>query len=1123
MTRKKKKSSNSGSLLCGCFAKFDEPPEIEYDMNPQAVIAPTMTQAHPPQPSADELQALFAEFVDELEMPQVQRQRMFDLPPEKKWELLCNKKKEQDDPNKLATSWPDYYIDRLSSISTIMVLVYDDEAIETRLKLVDGLKSALRTQPVRFVIRFTELDGVTCIINFLLNMVPEVRESRVHTSAIGCIKALMNNAQGRAAVLAHPDAINVIAQSMKCESVRTKISVLEILGAVCLVPGGHKKVLEAMLHFQSYANERTRFQYIVSELGVSHRSPDEDSFEVNLKTAAMSFLNALISCGPGEDHLEFRCHLRYELLLLGVQPLMDELRHKFDNEDLNRHLDFFQLVRREDEEEIASRFDEKHVDTKSASEMFNFIRNKISTTEAYPHMMSLLQHLMYLPLDRSGAPYHWQLIDRIVQQVTVQKLDGCDPDIEFLRNFKVEKCIKLLIDEHEMKRLKEAAEQMRKKHDDIRVQLDRKERECEAKIKEKEELMRTVNILKSKLDSETKTRNTIQQRLADATQQADLLRRNLSEEQLEKEKLQNMIKNTTASASSVVSSTNLSSSANQFTIPNPPPVSIPPPPPIGGSSTPIIPPPPPPIVGGVGIPPPPPIPGIPPPPGIGGIPPPPPPPGGAVVRTSRPPKKVPKPSNPLKSFNWSKLPDSKLDGTIWMGLDDSKIYKTIDLQELDSTFSAYQRQQENVTTNKKYGSQEDLSSAKKSKELAVIDGRRAQNCTILLSKLKMTNQEMTTALLNCDQSEYLQKDMLEQLIKFIPTKEEVDLLNEHKNDLPRMARADRFLFEMSQIFHYEQRLHALFYKKKFHERITELQPKVEVLLAASNEVGQSKKLKKVLEIILALGNYMNKGTRGNAYGFKLQSLNKIVDTKSSTNRSVTLMHFLLQILENKNYSDALKLPSDLQHVEQAARVNLGELEKDINLLRVGLRNLKKEIEVMKNHESSDHRDDRFVPVMSDFVTVASLSFAEVDEMLISAKTKYKEIVQSFGEDPIKLQPDSFFNLFSEFLDSFDSARKDNISAKQKKIEEEKRKKLEQQQAELKKRRSSKQRKKSHGGVGDGENRGEFDDLVTALRSAQVFNKDVHKFQKRNRQRRTVTSSTSDMDRERVVTKITTNC
>lgn len=39
-----------------------------------------------------------------------------------------------------------------------------------------------------------------------------------------------------------------------------QIAVLEILGAVCLVPGGHRKVLEAMLHYQRFAAERTRFQ-----------------------------------------------------------------------------------------------------------------------------------------------------------------------------------------------------------------------------------------------------------------------------------------------------------------------------------------------------------------------------------------------------------------------------------------------------------------------------------------------------------------------------------------------------------------------------------------------------------------------------------------------------------------------------------------------------------------------------------------------------------------------------------------------------------------------------------------------------------------------------------------------
>uniref|UniRef100_H2YP91 Uncharacterized protein n=1 Tax=Ciona savignyi TaxID=51511 RepID=H2YP91_CIOSA len=1083
MPRKKRKGGRGG-IFCGCFGAADEPPDIQLNMT-DAMAAPVAIETYPPMPSPSELKAKFAEFVDELDLPSQNRQAMFDLAPEKQWQIYCSKKKEQEDPNKLATSWPDYYIDRLNSMSTIMVLMYDEEEIEMRLKLVDGLKTALRTQPVRFVVRFAELDGISCLLNFLKNMVPEVRESRIHTSAIGCIKALMNNTQGRANVLAHPDGINVIAQSLACESLRTKTAVLEILGAVCLVPGGHKKVLEAMLHYQKYSNERTRFQNIVNELALNHHSPEDDTFEVNMKTAAMSFLNALINCGAGEDHLEFRCHLRYELLLLGIQPIMEQLR-EYENELLNKHLDFFEMVRREDDEEIASRFDAEHIDTKSAGDMFDFIQKKLCFTEAYPHLLSLLHHCMLIPLNRGGAPYHWQLFDRVVQQITLQKLDGADPDVTFLRDFNLEKCLKLLINENEIKKWKDTAETMRKKHDEMKGNLDRKERECEAKGKEQEELMKTVNILKGKLDAESKERLSSDQKLTDMTQHV---------ERKEKESLQEAIKLGTSPSIPITPSTAIAP-------PPPPPLA----PPMGGP-----PPPPPPLA-------PPMSGGPPPPPPMMGAPPPPAPPGMGAPK-GLPKKNIPKAPNPLKSFNWLKLSDTKITGTIWTELDDSKAFKCIDLPDLDNTFSAYQRQQvifSNISSLCPTDTMTTYLSIKKVKELSVIDGRRAQNCTILLTRLKLTDDEIRKAVLSCDQSEDLQKDMMEQLIKFIPTKEETDMLNEHKADMSKMARADKFLCQMSQIHHYEQRMHAIFYKKKFHERLSEIQPKVEALLKASKEIMNSKRLRKVLEMILALGNYMNKGQRGNAYGF-LQSLSKMADTRSSANRNVTLMHFLIEMLE-KHSPDIINLPDDLKNVETAARVNLGELEKEMNILRLGLKNLKTELGVQEKQVSSGQSlpGDRFVPVMTDFVTIASVSFTETEEKLTESKTKFNKVVELFGEDPKRLQPDAFFNLFTDFMASFNSARKDNISQRKKKDDEIKRKHIyrisSSQREDERKKRKIGSRKQSE------DQRGEFDDLVSALRSGEVFEKDVSKFQKRNRLKRPPSSLD---DRERVVSKITT--
>jgi len=48
------------------------------------------------------------------------------------------------------------------------------------------------------------------------------------------------------------------------------------------------------------------------------------------------------------------------------------------------------------------------------------------------------------------------------------------------------------------------------------------------------------------------------------------------------------------------------------------------------------------------------------------------------------------------------------------------------------------------------------------------------------------------------QAEDLPKDMLEQMLKYIPSKEEIDMFNEHKNDVQKLAKADRFLYEMSK-------------------------------------------------------------------------------------------------------------------------------------------------------------------------------------------------------------------------------------------------------------------------------------------------------------------------------------
>lgn len=277
--------------------------------------------------------------------------------------------------------------------------------------------------------------------------------------SIPCLKSLLNNSIGRAFVLGHENALNVISESLVCDDYKVKIDVLEILGAVCLIPGGHKKVLDAVGWFKEWYGERVRFQSLVTELNhllikPTAKMQNQQSEEyhqqltkqsLNIKTAIISFLNAILSYGPGQTSLEYRLHLRYELLMLGIIPITDKLRTAYsDSIILIKHLDFFNEMRLDDEREFSNRFNESvHINLNDLNGVFGLICEKLVHSVEYSHFSSLLVHLLKLcgvggnnsnencggsdanVVGALGAGINndekrrWLIIDKLVQQIVL--------------------------------------------------------------------------------------------------------------------------------------------------------------------------------------------------------------------------------------------------------------------------------------------------------------------------------------------------------------------------------------------------------------------------------------------------------------------------------------------------------------------------------------------------------------------------------------------------------------------------------------------------------------------------------------------------------------------------------
>lgn len=353
----------------------------------------------------------------------------------------------------------------------------------------------------------------------------------------------------------HPTSIDIIARSLACDNVKTKIAALEILGAVCLVQGGHKKVLDAFINFQEFASERARFQILCTILGSTGTYRDE----TNLKLAIMSLINAVINYGAGEDQLEFRLHLRFEFIMLGIDKIIEKLR-KYENETLDRHLDFFDMVRCEDEKELSRKFSNESIDAESAIEMFDLIKRKLNYSPAYPHFLSLLQHMLLLPF--TGA-HHWILFDRILQQIVLQQGENTRPSSDIENFFEkllpsegkpkiidpdvtpieidVNKIVNLLVREEELTAARSRSEELEKENLDFVAKLTKKEHDLDLRTAEKEDLETNLARMRDRLEKESTNHSQAVQRAVNAEMKVEDLQHKFVNEQQERCRLEKLM------------------------------------------------------------------------------------------------------------------------------------------------------------------------------------------------------------------------------------------------------------------------------------------------------------------------------------------------------------------------------------------------------------------------------------------------------------------------------------------------------------------------------------------------------------------------------------------------------
>ncbi|XP_072621441.1 formin-like protein 3 isoform X4 [Vulpes vulpes] len=366
----------------------------------------------------------------------------------------------------------------------------------------------------------------------------------------------------------------------------------------------------------------------------------------------------------------------------------------------------------------------------------------------------------------------------------------------------------------------------------------------------------------------------------------------------------------------------------------------------------------------------------------------------------------------LPVFNWTALKPNQISGTVFSELDDEKILEDLDLDKFEELFKT-----------KAQGPALDLicskskTAQKAASKVTLLEANRAKNLAITLRKAGRSAEEICRAIHTFD-LQTLPVDFVECLMRFLPTEAEVKLLRQYERErqpLDELAAEDRFMLLFSKVERLTQRMAGMAFLGNFQDNLQMLTPQLNAIIAASASVKSSQKLKQMLEIILALGNYMNSSKRGAVYGFKLQSLDLLLDTKS-TDRKMTLLHFIALTVKEK-YPDLANFWHELHFVEKAAAVSLENVLLDVKELGRGMELIRRECSI---HDNS---------VLRNFL---STNEGKLDKLQRDAKTAeeaYNAVVRYFGESPKTTPPSVFFPVFVRFIRSYKEAEQENEARK----------------------------------------------------------------------------------------------
>ncbi|XP_062308376.1 delphilin isoform X2 [Osmerus eperlanus] len=365
----------------------------------------------------------------------------------------------------------------------------------------------------------------------------------------------------------------------------------------------------------------------------------------------------------------------------------------------------------------------------------------------------------------------------------------------------------------------------------------------------------------------------------------------------------------------------------------------------------------------------------------------------------------------VKRLRWEQV--EKSEGTIWGQLgedsDYDKLHDMVKYLDLELHFGT----QKNPISLPELTPQPE--SFKKKDVVEILSHKKAYNASILIAHLKLSPGELRQVLMTMS-TDRLEPAHIKQLLLYAPDAEEVKQYEQYRQEPSKLSEPDQFVLQMLSVPEYKTRLQSLHFKCSLQEKTEEMRGGYDCIYKASVELKTSKKLAKILEFVLAMGNYLNNGQpkTGKTTGFKINFLTELGTTKTVDGKS-TFLHILVKSLCH-HFPDVLDFAKDLTMVPLAAKVNQKTITSDLNDLHTTIQEIRSACQKMPATP-----EDRFSAIMSTFLENSHPAIQSLESLQQRAMEEFAKTASFFGEDGKITNTEAFFGIFSDFISKFERA------------------------------------------------------------------------------------------------------